>query len=308
MRSRPFCSRPFRSRPFHLNPVYLAVLALCLLLGSGCSMVRVGYGHFDSVAAWMVHDYFDLNSDQRDQFAQRFARLHAWHRQTQLPEYAQFLTDFQSRAKRGLRENDMLWLVDGFRQRYARIAARGAADAADLLATLTPEQIETFRQQIDQDNRKFMREHRINDSETERRKVVQQRTLSQLRDWVGPLSDAQQARAITLLQTLPLVDRLRHEDRLRRQREFFALLELRSGDRTIFARRLRDWLEHWEAGRSTEQTRLFDESWNKRAGFYAAMDRLLTPGQRNHLVHQLQDYIDDFRQLATTSTTAAPAR
>lgn len=290
------------------RPVSLAALVLCLLLGSGCSMVRVGYGHFDSVAAWMVHDYFDLNSDQSDQFAQRFERLHVWHRQTQLPEYARFLTDFQSRAQRGLRENDMLWLVDGFKQRYARIAARGAADAADLLATLTPEQIETFRQQVDKDNRKFMREHRINDSEAERRKVVQQRTLSQLRDWVGPLSDAQQARAVTLLQTLPLVDKLRHEDRLRRQREFFALLELRGGDRTIFAQRLRDWLEHWEAGRSAGQTRLFDESWKKRAEFYAAMDRLLTPAQRKHLVSKLQDYIDDFRQLATARTTATPVR
>jgi hypothetical protein len=231
----------------------ILLLALLLLLNSGCSMVRVGYGHFDSVAAWMVHDYFDLNADQRDLFAQRFERLHSWHRQTQLAEYAQFLGDFQSRAKRGLRENDMLWLVDGAKQRYARIAVRGAADAADLLATLTPEQIEHLRQQVDKDNRKFMREHRINDSEAERRKVVQQRTLSQLRDWVGPLNDIQETRVIALLKTMPLVDKLRHEDRLRRQREFFALLEIRSGERTVFAQRLRDWLEHWENGRSAEQ-------------------------------------------------------
>lgn len=271
-------------------------------------MVRVGYNNFDSVAAWMAHDYFDLSGGQRDQFTQRFERLHAWHRRTQLPEYAQFLTDMQSRARRGLRETDMLWLVDGFRQRYARIATRGAADAADLLATLTPEQIQTFRQQVDNDNRKFMREHRINDGETERRKVMQQRTLTQLRDWVGPLDDAQQARAIALLQTLPLVDRLRHEDRLRRQREFFTLLELRGGDRALFARRMRDWLEHWEAGRGAEQTRLFDESWKKRAEFYAAMDRLLTPAQRNHLVRRLQDYIDDFRELSKTGPAIAQNR
>lgn len=286
----------------------ILLLVLCLLLAGGCSMVRVGYSHFDSVAAWMAHDYFDLNTEQRDQFAQRFERLHAWHRRTQLPEYAQFLTDMQSRANRGLRETDMLWLVDGFRQRYARIATRGAADAADLLATLTPEQIQTFRQQVDNDNRKFMREHRVNDSEAERRKVMQQRTLSQLRDWVGPLSDAQQTQAVTLLQTMPLVDRLRHEDRLRRQREFFALLELRGGDRALFAQRLRDWLEHWEAGRSTEHKRLFDESWKKRAEFYAAMDRLLTPAQRNHLIHRLQDYIDDFRELSKARPAVAQNR
>ncbi|MBY0269389.1 MAG: hypothetical protein K2X06_05930 [Burkholderiales bacterium] len=288
--------------------VRLVALLLCLLLSSGCSMIRVGYGHFDSVAAWMVHDYFDLNADQRDLFAQRFERLHAWHRQTQLPEYAQFLGDFQARAKRGLREADMLWAVDGFKQRYARIAVRGAADAADLLATLTPEQIETFRQQVDKDNKKFMREHRINDSEAERRKVVQQRTLSQLRDWVGLLNDIQETRIIAMLKTMPLVDKLRHEDRLRRQREFFALLELRAGDRAVFAQRLRDWLQHWEAGRGAEQTRLFDESWRKRAELYAAIDHTLTPAQRTHLLSKLQDYIDDFRELSKARPGVAQAR
>jgi hypothetical protein len=286
----------------------ILLLALLLLLNSGCSMVRVGYGHFDSVAAWMVHDYFDLNADQRDLFAQRFERLHSWHRQTQLAEYAQFLGDFQSRARRGLRENDMLWLVDGAKQRYARIAVRGAADAADLLATLTPEQIEHLRQQVDKDNRKFMREHRINDSEAERRKVVQQRTLSQLRDWVGPLNDIQETRVIALLKTMPLVDKLRHEDRLRRQREFFALLEIRSGERTVFAQRLRDWLEHWENGRSAEQKRLFDESWRKRAELYAAVDHTLTPVQRTHLTSKLQDYIDDFRELSKVKPAVAQNR
>lgn len=286
----------------------LIMALLCLLLGSGCSMLRVGYGHFDSVAAWMAHDYFDLNADQRDLFAQRFDRLHSWHRQTQLPEYAQFLGEVQSRAKRGLRESDMLWVVDGLKQRYARIAVRGAADAAELLATLTPEQIESFRQQVDKDNKKFLREHRINDGEAERRKVVRERSLSQLRDWVGSLSDAQQTKINTLLQTMPLIDRLRHEDRLRRQREFFALLEMRGGDRTAFTTRLRDWLVNWEAGRSAEQMRLFDESWKKRAGFYAAVDHLLTQAQRQHLLHRLQDYIDDFRELSRAQPAAAQNR
>jgi hypothetical protein len=286
----------------------ILLLALLLLLSSGCSMIRAGYGHFDSVAAWMVHDYFDLNADQRDLFAQRFQGLHAWHRRTQLAEYAQFLGDMQSRARRGLREGDLLWLVDGLKQRYARIAAQGAADAADLLATLTPEQIEHFRQQLDKDNRKFVNEHRINDNEAERRKAAQQRTLSQLRSWLGPLNEAQQAKVGAMLQTLPLVDKLRHEDRLRRQREFFVLLELRNGERKLFAQRLREWLEHWEAGRPAAQTKLFEESWKKRAALYAEVDRMMTPAQRNHLLGKLQDYIDDFRELAGIKPAVAQDR
>ena len=291
-----------------LSILRLTLCALCLLLVGGCSMVRVGYGHLDSVTMWMAHDYFDLNGEQRDAFAQRFERLHAWHRREQLPEYAQFLEETRTRIKRGLHAADLLWLLDGARQRYARIAARGAADAADLLATLSPEQIDAFKRQLDKNNKKFLREHRSNDSEAERRKIVERRTLSRLRDWVGPLTNAQEAQIIKMLPMVPLVDRLRHEDRLRAQREFLTLLEQRHSERRIFAQQLRQWLEHWEAGRSAEQARLFEESWQKRAELYAAISRTLTTEQREHLLNRLQDYIEDFRHLAERSAGIAQTR
>lgn len=290
-----------------LNPVAVRMMLclLCLLLISGCSMVRLGYSHIDSIATWMAHDYFDLTSEQRDSFAKRFDRLQLWHRYEQLPEYAQFLEEMQKRAQRGLQAADMLWLIDGFRQRYARIATHAAADSADLLATLSPAQIDHFRKELDNNNRKFLRENRTQESEAERRKVYERKTLSQLREWVGHLSDAQETRIIALLKTVPLTDQLRHEDRLRRQREFIVLLEQRTGDRKVFAQRLSDWLVHWEAGRSPQHAQLFTESWQKRAQFYAEVHRLLNAEQRSHLVYRLQDYIDSFRQLSERRPAAA---
>lgn len=284
------------------------LLTLCLLLFAGCSMLRLGYGQLDTLATWMAHDYFDLEPAQRDAFAQRFERLHDWHRAEQLPEYAQFLTEVQGRAKKGLRPADVHWIVDGFKLRYARIATRAAPDAADLLATLSNEQVEALRRQFDKDNRKFLSEHRSEDGPAERRRVVEKRTLGQLRDWVGPLSDAQETRILALLQAVPPVDLLRHEDRLRRQRAWLNLLAQRQGDRAQFAARVRDALVDWEAGREPEAARRFAEIAQKRAAFYAAVDQLLTPAQRNHLLHRLQDYADDFRDLAARGKPAAAAR
>jgi hypothetical protein len=71
------------------------------------------------------------------------------------------------------------------------------------------------------------------------------------------------------------------------------------------ARRVSDWLVHWERGRSPELTRGFDESWKRRAEFYAAVDKMLTTEQRAHLTHRLQDFIDDFRQLSARTAAAA---
>lgn len=289
------------------RPAVLALCILALLLTTGCSLVRLGYGQLDTIAGWMAHEYFDLDPAQRETFARRFERLHAWHRREQLPDYAQFLGDTRTRAQRGISAADMLWLIDGMKSRYAVIAARAAPDAADLLAGLTAAQIEHLRKEFDDMNRKFLRENRTRESVAARRQHQQRTTLKQIREWTGSLNDAQEARISTLLQQVPLTDELRHEDRLRRQREFLALLDGRSGDRAAFTQRLRDWLVNWERNRPPELARAFEESWLRRAEFYAAVDRLLTPEQRAHLLQRLQLYIDDCRQLSTQKHTVAGA-
>ena len=288
-------------------PVRLRLLlcALLLSLAAGCSMVRLGYGQLDTLASWRAQDYFDLDPAQRDSFNQRFVRLHAWHRSEQLPEYARFITETRTRAERGLQAEDILWLIDGIKARYGVMAARAAPDAAELLAGLTPAQIDHLRKELDQGNRKFLRENRSNESLENRRQAQNRRTLNQLRDWVGTLSAEQEQRIAVLLREVPLTDRLRHEDRLRRQQEFLALLEQRGGDRKVFAARLRDWLVNWEQGRPPALARAFDESWKKRAAFFAEVDAMLTPVQRAYLLRRLQNYSDDFIALAGAGQTVA---
>lgn len=268
-------------------------------------MVRLGYGQLDTVAGWMAHEYFDLEPLQRDDFSRRFERLHGWHRREQLPEYAAFLAETKLRAQRGLTADDMLWLVDGMKSRYALIAARAAPDAAELLAGLSPAQIDHLRREFDRMNQKFLKENRTLEPVAARRQRQQRSSLAQLRDWVGPLSDNQETRVIALLQQVPLTDALRHEDRQRRQREFLALLDARNADRATFTQRVRDWLVNWERNRPPGLARSFDESWKRRAEFYAAVDKMLTAEQRIHLTHRLQDYIDDLRYLAAQKTAVA---
>lgn len=283
----------------------LLLCALLLSLAAGCSMVRLGYSQLDTLASWRAQDYFDLDPAQRDSFNQRFVRLQAWHRSEQLPEYARFITETRTRAERGLKAEDILWLIDGIKARYGVMAARAAPDAAELLAGLTPAQIDHLRKELDQGNRKFLRENRSNESLENRRQAQNRRTLNQLRDWVGTLTAEQEQRITALLREVPLTDRLRHEDRLRRQKEFLALLETRDGDRKVFTTRMRDWLVNWEQGRPPALAKAFEESWRKRAEFYAAVDVLLTPAQRSHLLRRLQNYSEDFIALAGEGQTVA---
>lgn len=297
-----------RMRPLDRGARYLAALLLVVLIAvlGGCSLVRFGYDHVDVYAAWKIDEYFDLESRQKDEFARRFARLHLWHRRAQLPDYAAFLDEMRTRVERGLAPADVHWLVDGVKARYAAIAARGAHDAAALLSTVTPAQLATLERRFERDNRRFVEEHGLGSPEDARRSRVR-RALAQVRDWVGHLSDEQEQKISALAAALPPVEQLRHEDRRRRQREFLALMGERK-DPQRFGSRVRDWLVGWERGRLPEHDRLFAESWQKRAEFYVAVDRLLTNEQRLTVMNRLRARSDDFRRLAARGSAEGAAQ
>jgi len=291
----------------HLLPLARLFIAGCGLLAlAGCmSMVGFGYRQADHIAAWKADQYFDLDANQKEEFHKRFARFYTWHRYEQLPDYASFLASGGQRIERGLTSADIDWFAEGLRSRYRRMVRYAAADAADMLATLTPAQIDTLEKQWQKDNRKFASEHKLDGTPEDRKQALARRMLSRIKDWTGSLSDAQEARIVALLNKLPDTEQARYEDRLRRQREFFQLLQSRRGERQQFAARLTQWLSDWETGRNAEYARVADAAWQQRTQFYVALEHMLTPEQRATLVHRLQNHIQEFRTLAQEGRPAA---
>lgn len=295
-----FYLHPDTRNPSVVRAAWLLAALSGLLLIAGCSAIRLGYGQADSIAAWTADEYFDLDARQKQEFLARFERLHEWHRYEQLPEYVSFLNATKSRLQGGLKREDAFWFIEGLKSRYRLILSRSAGDAADILATLAPAQLDALQRQCDKDNRKFIREYRLEGSVEDKKEARANRTLKQIRDWVGGLTYAQEQNITAMLDGLPLIDSLRLEDRLRRQREFLRLLELRSNPGE-FTPQLRRWLLDWEHGRSPEYDRLLIQWWEKRVAFFVEVNRLLTPAQRAIALRRLQNYIEDFQSLSERS-------
>ncbi|MBI3043709.1 MAG: hypothetical protein HYY78_12890 [Betaproteobacteria bacterium] len=289
---------------FKTAAAILLVLSLAVL--PGCSLLRIGYGQLDNFAAWTADEYFDLEPEQRREFLARFERLHEWHRYQQLPDYAAFFSETRSRVQKGLSRDDVLWVVEGARERYRVILRRGADDAAALLLTITPAQLAALQRQWDKVNSRFVREYRLDQDTEAQRRERGRRVLSRIRDWVGHLDGAQEQKILALAKDMPLIHGLRHKDRIRRQREFLRLMAQR--DAPDFAARLRHWLLNWEEGRDPAYHRLFQEWEQRQADFYLAVYRSLLPHQRAALADRLQSYVSDFTRLARRPEAQAASR
>lgn len=284
------------------------VAALAALLVS-CTFNKFAYNQADTVAAWMVDDYVGFDGAQKSEFDKRFARFHAWHRQEQLPEYAQFLRSARSRMQDGLARDEVLWFVDGIRARVRTAGRQIAPDAAALLATLTPAQIDTLQKKLDKGNKKYVKEHKLDGTPAERQQVEAKRVIKQLEDWLVPLTNEQKERVTAMVRELPALEQQRYAERLRRQKALIELLAHRDEEPQRFTARVSDWLTSWEKQRSPEYQRQLDASWQKRADLFVAVERMLTAEQRTAALQRIQGYAEDFTQLArregTTARTAA---
>jgi hypothetical protein len=285
---------------------YWTIVSLYAALLAGCTGLRLGYPQADIILGWRANTYFDLDHDQRRDFATRLDRLLAWHRFDQLPEYAAFLTAAIDKAGRGLKYEDIAWFVDGFRARYRIIVNRGVADAAEILSTLTPEQIDVLQKQFAKDNRKFADDNELDKGSEKRKRARLKKTLGQIDDWTGSLTREQERRIAELLDAIPLMEHLRHQDRMRRQREFVELLKLRH-HKLEFASSLHQWLLDWDHGRAAEYERLSAEVFDLRLHFYIAVDKLLSPAQRQTALKRLQKYVDDCKALSAPPQPRAAA-
>jgi hypothetical protein len=283
---------------------FLVALGLIALV-SACSFTRFGYNQADVAAAWMVDDYFDLTAEQKQDFQKRFDRFYAWHRSEQLPEYAVFMRTARTKVQQGIQREDVLWFVDGMRGRFRTAAQKAAPEAAAFLATLTPAQIETLQRKWDKDNKKYVKEHKVNGTADERAEVETRRVLKTFKEWLTPLNSEQEQRVATLVRELPPIYEFRYAERLRRQKDFLALLAQRGEDPQRFTTRVTEYLVRWDKGRTADEQKRLDAWWAKRAEIFVALDKTLTPDQRTASLARMNGYIEDFTQLARRSEGAA---
>jgi hypothetical protein len=269
-----------------------------VLLLSACSTIEVVYGQADRVLSYLVDAYFGLTESQKPLVERQIASLMAWHRRSELPDYADFLADSKTRLERGLRVDDIDWFVRGLETRYRRLAGRLSEHGAPFLATVDERQIERCRAELAERNEDWAAEWHLHDDPAERSAWRRERVLAVAEDWVGTFDERQRGIVEHTVDGLPDAVRERYQDRLRRQQGFLALLaERRGGDE--FADQLRDWLLHWDQGRAPEYQKYLDALRERAGAALLELDRSLSPGQRAQLTGRVQDFIDAFRALSS---------
>lgn len=274
---------------------------------------RFGYENLPMLAIWRADSYLSLSSAQKAMASRRIESVHAWHRRTQLDDYADFLRQVRDRLDDGEVDEAQLraWRLAVF-ERWRPIAEQIAPAAAEIAATLAPEQLGRMRAEMGRDNNRIRREW-MPPNRAERVEARARRYIARAELFLGALTPEQKQFARRFAAEAPDTEDVWYAQRLGRQQDLLAVMErigLEQPDAASATRWMRDHLMRYAQLRDGPDKAGAESSLASGDAMAAAMLARATPKQRQHLQRTLQGWIDLLESLqpAQASQTGRMAR
>lgn len=277
------------------------ILALALALGlAACSAIKLGYGTLPDVLYWWLDGYADFTDEQDPTVRAELARLHAWHRQQELPRLVEVLGRLEQLAPGEISPAQACAVVTDVQGRLRAVWDAAEAPAATLAVSLTPEQLRHVERKLRSANDKFRREW-IHIPTAEQQEKRYDQMLKRLESIYGSLAEPQRAVLKEGIAKSTYDPARILADRERRQQDLLRVLRRLAGQDVPPAEaraQLRAWLDRAQnapdpAYRSWQQG-LVDEGCRT----YSEVHRSTTAAQREQAVRRLRAYQRDLRELA----------
>ena len=303
-------------RRAHPAGIIRRLLAVVVLVGlgalSGCSAVRLAYNQAPELAYWMLDDYADFNGAQSLQLKADLVQFQTWHRQTQLPAYAQTLQQLQQQMPGDLTAAQVCSVAGEARARLKAALNQAEPAASALAATLQPAQLAVMKRKFDKGNSQW----RSDFLDATPQKISAKR-LAQATDraemFYGPLNEAQQELLKRQVEASGFDAATAYAERLRRQQDTLQTLRALTAPVAVnvptaaspasSAARpaIQALLERLQQSPNAAYRRYQDALTQEGCSTVAALHQRATPVQRQKAVQALQDYAQSFRVLAAAA-------
>lgn len=273
------------------------VILLCLIvLLTACSSIKTLYNQLDWLLPWYLDDYVSLNDEQQGPFKKQLESAIQWHRQHQLPEYADFLDWLAASAEDGLDEVEIDSIYRELRQFIDLLIEGLLLQFIDIIEVMDEEQFRQFSDNLDDKNQQFKDKY-INTPEAEQRAKRADKKLESIENWTGTVTQQQRQIVDRWSQSYLLMGAEYLESRLAWQQRLKQVLDQRN-DSQFLQSALLMLVKQRRSLRSESflEKKRFNDNRDKR--LYLELDRSLTSQQRVFLLNRLRSTARDFRELA----------
>lgn len=287
---------PTHERSRSTTRLLRAVAACCLALWlTGCGMSLL-YPRLDAIVAYYIEDLVTLDPAQSSQLERTLAQNLAWHRESELSQYADFLRGLARSIESG--PDDSAWQQASRQteQYWRGIFSQAAPGYAAVAATLTDAQVAELLGNLEQRDEERWRE--FADHTPEKRQAQRERSMRRsVERFTGALTPAQRSRVHDYASRAEsFMPEWRENRRIWRQALASALEDRRSGDR--FAARMHQLIAEPDSLWTPAYRAAIERRRSEIVELLADLDGSLTPRQRGTARREMLALADELQQLA----------
>lgn len=276
---------------------------------AGCSAVRLGYGQAPQLAHWWLDGYLDFDDAQSPRVKASLGQWFAWHRETQLADYAGLLASAQQQVMGPVSAEQVCRWNDELRSRIEPAVERGLPLVADLVPTMKPAQLAHLEKRYAKSNAELRKEF-LQPRADERMKASIERTVERLETLYGPLDEAQRRAVAASVAASPFDAELWLATREARQRDVLRTLEplvQQQADRDRALQALRPLARRLIDGPSPDPQGYQQRLAQYNCAFGARIHNTTSARQREHARDKLRGWEADLRYLAADVRPAQAA-
>jgi hypothetical protein len=282
-------------------PLWLMILALATLLNS-CGLVNTAYNNAPELMRWWLDDYYDFTPAQKATLNPALQKLHAWHRQQQLPEYVSLLTDLQTAvAKDQMTAGDACEKIEQIRTSYRALQQETVPIIVELAPQLTEKQMQYFRGKLEKRAQKW-KEEWLQDSLEDQ---VEAR-LEKMEDFAekvyGPLEDTQRELLKRSIAESAINPTLTYAEIQRRNEDVYQILNtIRKPDTAPAqsAQLVKDGYARLRKSPNPVYQQYADQMLKRSCEVIADLHNSTSSKQKQHAHDYLENYIVQFTSLST---------
>jgi hypothetical protein len=275
------------------------IFVLTLATLSACSAVKIGYSQAPSLAYWYLDGYADFTDAQSLQVKADLTRLQAWHRQTQLPAYAELLQKLQPLAMENITPAQACSVWLDVRRKLLSVSSQAEPAVAALALSLHPEQLQHMRRKFSRGNADYRKDYIDATPDAVRNRRYEQ-AVSRADMLYGSLDDQQLKRIGQLVDQSGFNGALVYGERLRRQQDALQTLRALKPTNLAAARTdVRALLDRMLDSPDTAYRQYVEKITQENCRAVAELHNSTTAAQRRKALAVLKGYEQDFRALAS---------
>jgi hypothetical protein len=287
-------------------PIIAMMLLALSVLFSGCSLaLKIGYNQGPALAFRWLDGYVEFDDAQSLRVRGALDDWFAWHRRTQLPDYADLLARAQTELQSAATAERMCAWSNELRARFGTALERAVPALAETLPTLSPQQIANIEKKYASRNEEY-RDDFVQRDPAKRKAAAVKREIERAEDFYGRLDSAQREFVARALAESPWDGDIAYAERLRRQQDVLTIVRRLSKSRAGAGEaeaEVRAYLQRLERSPHEPYRHYVARLVDFNCGYAAALHSLTTAEQRKNAAKKLRGYEDELRALAAEAAS-----